>query len=59
MHEGMKMHKEDISKETVKETKKLLGLMKEKNIFLYTLTILWYLRHGLKLTGVHQLVKYD
>ena len=24
------MHKEDISKETVKETKKLLGLMKEK-----------------------------
>lgn len=40
MHEGMKMHKEDISKETFKETKKLLGLMKEKNIFLYTPTIL-------------------
>ena len=34
------MHKEDISKETVKETKKLLGLMKEKKKFLYIPTML-------------------
>ena len=38
--------------------KKLLGVMKERKVFLYTPLIKWYLPHGLRLTVVHQLVEY-
>ena len=33
--------------------------MKAKKIFLYTPLIEWYLRHGLRLTAVHQFIKYE
>ena len=42
----------------MKETKKLLGVMKAKKILLYTPLIEWYLQHGLRLTGVYQLIEY-
>ena len=56
--EEMKIYKEKTGRKTVKETKKLLGVMKAKKIFLYTPLIEWYLRHDLRLTVVHQLIKY-
>ena len=40
-------------------TKRLLGVIKAKKILLYTPLIKWYLQHGLRLTAVHQLVKYE
>ena len=43
----------------MKGTKKLLGVMKAKKILLYTTLIKWYLQHGLRLTAVHQLAKYE
>ena len=33
--------------------------MKAKKILLYKPLIEWYLRHGLRLTAVHQLIKYE
>ena len=56
--EEMKIYKEKIGRKAVKETKKLLGVMKAKKILLYTPLIEWYLQHGLKLTVAHQLIKY-
>ena len=43
----------------MKWTKKLLGVMKAKQILLYTPLIEWYLRHGLTLAAVHQLIEYE
>ena len=58
--EEMKIYKEKTGRKTVKETKKLLGVMKAKKIFLNTPLIKWwYLQHGLRLTAVHQLVEYE
>ena len=56
----MKICKEKTGRKTVKGTEKLLDvmIMKAKKIFLYTPVIEWYLRHGLRLTVVHQLIKY-
>ena len=49
-----KIYKEKTGRKTVKGTKKLLGVVKTKNILLYTPLIEWYLQHGLGLTAVHQ-----
>ena len=57
--EKMKIYKEKPGRKTVKETKKLLGVMKAKKILLYTPLIEWYLQHGLRLTTVHQLIEYE
>ena len=54
----MKIYKEKTGRETVKGTKKLLGVMTAIKILLYTPTIHCYLQHGLRLTAVHQLVEY-
>ena len=54
----MKIYKEKTDRKTVKETKKLLGVMKAKKILLYKPLIEWYLQHGLRLTAVHQLIEY-
>ena len=54
--EEMKIYQQKTYRKTVKETKKLLGVMKAKKILLYTPLIKWYLQHGLRLTVVHQLV---
>ena len=56
--EEMKIYKEKTERKTVKGTKKLLGVVKAKKILLYTPLIEWYLRHGLILTVVHQLIEY-
>ena len=32
--------------------------MKAKKILFHTPVIKWHIRHGLRLTGVHQLIKY-
>ena len=55
----MNMYKEKTGSKTIKETKKLLGVMKAKKIILYTLIIRWSLEDGLRLTPVHQLVEYE
>ena len=57
--EEMKIYKEKTGRNTVKGTKKLLGVMKVKKILLYRPMIEWYLRHGLRLTAVHQLIEYE
>ena len=57
--EEMKIYTEKTGRKTVKGTKKLLGIMKAKKILLYTSLIKWYLKHGLKLTAVHQLIEYE
>ena len=54
----MIIYKEKTGRKAVKETKKLLGVMKAKKILLYTPLIEWYLQHGLRLTGVYQLIEY-
>ena len=55
----MKIYKEKTGRKAVKGTKKLLGVMKAKNILLYAPLIKWYLSHGLRLTAVHYLVEYE
>ena len=57
--EEMKIYKEKTGRKTVKGAKKLLGVMKAKNIIFYTPLIEWYLKHGLRLIAVHQLIKYE
>ena len=54
--QAMEMFKKKTGRKTVKGTKKLLGFMKAKNIFLYTPMICWHLHHGLRLTALHQLI---
>ena len=53
----MKICKEKTGRKAVKKTKKLLDVMKAKNILLNTPLIKWCLQHGLKVTAVHQLVE--
>ena len=55
----MKIYREKTGRKTLKGTKKLLGIMKAKKIFLYTPLIEWYLRHGLGLAAVHQLMEFE
>ena len=57
--EEMKIYEEKTGRKTVKETKKLLDVMKAKKILFYTPLIQWYLQHGLRLTAVHQLIEYE
>ena len=57
--EEMKIYEEKTGRKTVKETKKLLDVMKAKKILFYTPLIRWYLQHGLRLTAVHQLIEYE
>ena len=57
--EEMKIYKEKTGRKTVKGTKKLLGVVKAKEILLYTALIEWYLQHGLRLTAIHRLVEYE
>lgn len=55
----MKKYKVDTGRKTIKGTKKLCGVVKAEKILLYTPLIKWYLAHGLKITGVHQLIEYE
>ena len=55
----MKIYNEKTGRKTVKGTTELLDVMKAKKILLYTFLIEWYLKHGLRLTAVHQLIEYE
>ena len=55
----MNICKDTTGRKTIKGTKKLLGVMKVKRIVLYTPLIKWYLKHGLRITAVYQLVEYE
>ena len=57
--EEMKIYKEKTGRKTVKRARKSLGVMKVKKILLYTPLIEWYLKDGLRLTAVHQLIEYE
>ena len=57
--EEMKIYQEKTGRKTVQGTKKLLGVVKAKKIFLNTILIKCYLKHGLRLTAVHQLIEYE
>ena len=57
--EEMKICKEKTGRKPVKGTEMLLGVMKAKKILLYTPLIKWCLRNGLRLTAVHQSIKYE
>ena len=59
IREEMKIYNKKTGRKTLKGTKKLLGVMRAKNVFLHTLLIKWYLKYGLRLTAVHQLVEYE
>ena len=51
------MYKEKTGRKTIKETKKLLGVMKAKKVLLHM--IRQCLQHGLRLTAVHRLSEYE
>ena len=55
----MNIYEEKTGRKTIKGTKKLLGVMKAKKILLYTPLIKWYLKHGLRITAIRQLVEYE
>ena len=57
--EETKIYKETTGRKTMKGTKNILGVMKAKNILLYTPLIKWNLQHGLRLTVSHQLIEYE
>ena len=59
IHEEMKIYKEKAGRKAMKGRKKLLGVMKAKITLLYTAVFEWYLRHGLRLTAVHQLSEHE
>ena len=54
----MKDYQEKTGRKTLKGTKKLLGVCKAEKILLYSKMLLWYLKHGLKVTAIHSYVKY-
>ena len=57
--EHMKKYQVDTGRKSIKGTKKLCGMMKAEKILLFTPLIVWYLRHGLKITAVHQLIEFE
>ncbi|XP_057294626.1 uncharacterized protein LOC130623154 [Hydractinia symbiolongicarpus] len=56
--EHMQEYLKATGRKRVSGTRKLLGLMKDKKILLYTPVLKWYLDHGLKVTAFHQFIKY-
>ena len=57
--EEMKLYKKLTSRKAIKGTKKLLGVTKAKKILLYSPLLKWYLNHGMVITGVHHLIRYE
>ena len=55
----MNIYKEKTGRKTIEGTKKLLGVMKAKKILLYTPLIKWYLKRGLRITAIRQLVECE
>ena len=46
----MKDYQKNTGRKTLQSSRKLLGVTKAKNIFLYTPMLKWYFNHGLKVT---------
>ena len=57
--EYMKAYQKSTGRKENKDSKKLLGVMKAKQILLYTpLLLKWYIEHGLKVTAFHEPLLY-
>ena len=54
----MKKYREETGRKENKNARKLLGVMKAEKILLYTPLLKWYIKHGLKVTAYHKLLKY-
>ena len=57
--ENMKEYQRLTGRKPLKGSKKLLGVCKAEKILLYTPMLKWYLNHGLKVTAVYKLLKYE
>ena len=55
----MKIYEDKTGRKIAKGTKKLLGVTKARKTLLYTPVIEWYLKHGLRLKAVHQLIESE
>ena len=56
--EYMKAYQKSTGRKENKDSKKLLGVMKAKQILPYTPLLKWYIEHGLKVTAFHELLLY-
>ena len=54
----MKDYKINTGRKMIKNNKKLLGVMKDEKILLYSPLLKWYLNHGLKVTKIHRYISY-
>ena len=57
--EHMKEYQKATGRKHLKDNKKLLGVTNAKEILLYTELIEWYLNHGLEITAIHNILKYE
>ena len=57
--EHMKVYPERTQRKIIGGTKKLLGVTRVKEIWLYMLMLKWYLNHDLKATTIHKYLKYE
>ena len=57
--EHMKSYQKATDRKSVKGTKKLLGVCEAKKILLYTPMLKWYINHGLEVTAVYKILKYQ
>ena len=55
----MKEYQKATGRKHLKDNKKLLGVTKAEKILLYTELIQWYLKHGLEITAIHNILKYE
>ena len=54
----MKDYKINTGRKMIKNNKKLLGVMKDEKILLYSPLLKWYLNHGLQVTKIHRYISY-
>ena len=55
----MKDYQERAGRKMIGRTEKRLGVTKAKRILLYMPMLRWYLSHGLKVTLIHNYLKYE
>ena len=54
----MKDYKINTGRKMIKNNKKLLGVMKDEKILIYSPLLKWYLNHGLQVTKIHRYISY-
>ena len=54
----MKDYKINTGRKMIKNSKKLLGVMKTEKVLLYSPLLKWYLNHGLQVTKIHRYISY-